>query len=169
MLDIAAASIVSAIASNAISHGYVSTLEGEFTDNLYASPVRLTCSLLEAMMARLGINDVPTEIGIVSIATLGGDGEALHREDIDTSEILGYGDGLLYTMGQLYGAIAQSDPVHFMPTTQGDEFILRLAIDTYAWVDDIELVARLAWDSEEMAYRIEEVHMMRLPIPSAGK
>lgn len=159
MLEFTATAYAAAIANAANNANYHVAWYGEFTGNKYPTPARLASALMDAMAERVGIGDTPAEIRSVGVAIVDGDGSTRHQEDIDTYEIPGYGDGIMHTWGQLYIAVA--DVVRFMPATDEKPFILRLAMDTYTGVDDIEAVAVIAWDATSRVYRIDSVAMMR--------
>lgn len=159
MIELTATAIASAIVNAASTGGYKTAWYGEFSGNEYPTPARLTSALIDAMAGCIGIRDVPVEVRNVSFALVKGNGATVLNEDIDTDEIPGYGDGIMYTWGQLYVALA--DVARFIPTVDKEPFILRLALDTIPGVSDIELVSVVAWDGAYSTYRVEEVAMMQ--------
>lgn len=159
MIKLAASAIASAIVNAASIGGYETAWYGEFSGNEYPTPARLTSALIDAMAGRIGIRDVPVEICNASAAIVKGNGATVLNKDINTSDIPGYGDGIMYSWGQLYVALV--DVARFIPTVDEEPFILRLALDTIPGIDDIELVSVVAWDGAYSTYRVEEVAMMR--------
>ncbi len=159
MINLTASAIVTTIVNTASDLGYRCTLQDEFTDVEYTVAAQLASALLDAMTERLDIQCNPGEIRCLAISVVNSNGDTLRHEDIDTSEIPGYGDGIAYSYGRLYRTVAYVATAVLVAS--GSEFIIRLAIETLPGTDDIEVIALIARDGNGPVYRIEEVHMMQ--------
>lgn len=159
MIDFTASAVVRAVVRTAKAQGYRYAFHDEFTGIEYTNAAQLASALMDAMTERLGIQCNPGEIRRLGIAVINSNGDTLHRENIDTNAIPGYRDGVMYSYGRLYHAVADVATTVFL--VNGDEFAIRLAIETLPGTDDIELAALIARNGNGPVYRIEEVHMMR--------
>lgn len=159
MINLTASAIVASIVNVANNLGYRCTLLDEFTGVEYTIAAQLASALLDAMTERLDIQCNPGEIRRIAVSVVDNNGDTLRHEDIDTSEITGYGDGIAYSYGCLYRTVSRvATTVHLI---SGSECVIRLAIETLSGTDDIEAIALIARDGNGPVYRIEEAHMMR--------
>ena len=159
MIDFTASAVVRAVVRTAKAQGYHYAFHDEFTGIEYANAAQLASALMDAMTERLGIQCNPGGIRRLGIAVINSNGDTLHRENIDTNTIPGYRDGVMYSYGRLYHAVEDVAITVFL--VNGDEFAIRLAIETLPGTDDIELAALIARVGNGPVYRIEEVHMMQ--------
>ena len=159
MIELTASTIASAIVNAASTGGYETAWYGKFSGSEYPTPARLISALIDTMAGCIGIHDVPVEIRNVSATIVESNGATRFKKDINTDEIPGYGDGIMYSWGQLY--VALTDVARSFSTVDEEPFVLRLALDTLPGVSDIELVSVVAWDDACTTYRIDDVAMMQ--------
>ncbi len=151
MLTITATTLLDALLTAATREGLYCGQTSKWEGLAFETPSLAVDAILDDLLARASLLDSPRDVERVTVSFINGEGSNWGCDEFNTADIKHWGDGVIWSWGQLHQAI--QDATWAMAGSHVLPYLLRVGID-YSFEDSIELDVLADWSDESAAWML---------------